>query len=35
MEVELGKQFDHQVVNDKLETAVADVHKIVKTILQT
>jgi guanylate kinase len=34
MEVELGKQFDHQVVNDKLETAVADVDKIVKTILQ-
>jgi guanylate kinase len=34
LELELGKQFEYHVVNDKLEAAVDDVHKIVKTKLQ-
>jgi guanylate kinase len=34
LELELGKQFAHQVVNDALETAVDDVQKIVKNHLQ-
>lgn len=34
LELELGKQFEHQVVNDVLETAVDDVQKIVRKHLQ-
>ncbi len=34
MELELGKQFDFQVVNDVLQTAIDDVQKIVTKHLQ-
>jgi guanylate kinase len=34
MELELGKRFEHQVVNDKLPRAIDDVQKIVKRKLQ-
>ncbi len=34
LELELGKQFDYQVVNDALQTAIDDVQKIVANHLQ-
>jgi guanylate kinase len=34
LELELGKQFDYQVVNDVLQTAIDDVQKIVANHLQ-
>jgi guanylate kinase len=34
MELELGEQFDHRVVNDALERAIADTKKIVDQYLQ-
>jgi guanylate kinase len=33
MELELGEAFDHQVVNDRLERAIDEVHKIVEQYL--
>ncbi len=35
MELEMGKQFEHQVVNDALQSAVDDVQKIVVKHLQS
>jgi guanylate kinase len=35
MELEKGKEFDHEVVNDVLNQAVDEVQKIVKTYLGT
>lgn len=34
LELELGRQFDYQVVNDALQTAIDDVQKIVANHLQ-
>ena len=34
MELELGKQFDYQIVNDVLQTAIAEVQKIVRKHLE-
>jgi guanylate kinase len=34
LELELGAQFDHQVVNDDLPRAVAEVNTIVSRYLQ-
>jgi guanylate kinase len=30
MELDLGKKFDHRVVNDQLATAIEDVDRIIK-----
>jgi guanylate kinase len=35
MELELGQQFDHQVINDVLSTAVEEVQRIVEHHLQS
>lgn len=35
LELELGKQYEYQVVNDVLQTAIDDVQKIVTEHLQT
>jgi guanylate kinase len=34
LELELGKQFEHQIVNDRLQTAIDDVQMIVSKHLQ-
>ena len=34
MELDLGNAFEHQVVNDKLPQAIAEVHRIVQKHLQ-
>lgn len=35
MEMELGKSFDHQVVNDRLDRAIGEVEQIVQQYLMT
>lgn len=35
MEMELGKAFDHQVVNDRLDRAIGEVEQIVQQYLMT
>jgi len=35
MELELGQQFDYQVINDVLSTAVEEVQRIVEHHLQS
>ncbi len=35
MEMELGKQFDHQIINDDLPRAVAEAHTLVEQYLHS
>jgi guanylate kinase len=34
MELEMGKMYEHQVINDNLETAIKEVDTIIRTYLQ-